>query len=72
MKKTKITMRGHVKGIKTRRLINSEYQRGFMEGQQAAALSFAGCIDGLLQRYNHVAIAPVFADIKTLVKPKYR
>ena len=47
----------HVKMVERRRLINSEYQRGFMEGQQKAAKEFAVLIDNMLGRYDHIAIA---------------
>lgn len=57
MKNTTINMKEHVHGVTQRRLINSEYQRGFMEGQQKAALEFAECIDRLLGKFDHVALA---------------
>lgn len=58
------SMTDHVKSVNTRRLINSEYQRGFMEGQQEAAMVFAGCIDMILKRHDHVATAGTFAKTR--------
>ena len=57
MKETLVKLEDHVKWVETRRLINSEYQRGFMEGQQKAAIEFAELIDKMLGRYDHVAIS---------------
>lgn len=37
------------------RFINSEYRRGFMEGQHEAAIAFAAVVDSILQKFNHVA-----------------
>ncbi|MDY0301383.1 MAG: hypothetical protein RBQ99_07340 [Trichlorobacter sp.] len=47
----------HVVMTEHRRLINGEYQRGFLEGYQSAARDMAGAIDGMLTRFNHVAVA---------------
>lgn len=57
MKKTTVSMKKHVASVNERRLINSEYQRGFMEGQHSAAMELAECIDRLLDKFNHVARA---------------
>lgn len=61
---TTITMEDHVSYIKERRLINAEYKRGFMEGQQEAAMVFARCVDTLLQQHDHVATASNFIEKK--------
>lgn len=45
-----------VKNTQKRRLVNSEYQRGFMEGQQQAALDMAISIENILRQHNHVAV----------------
>ncbi len=45
----------HIQALEERRLVNAEYQRGFMEGQQAAIKEFAAFMDGMLGRYDHVA-----------------
>jgi hypothetical protein len=52
-----ITFRKRIENAATIRLINSEYQRGFMEGQHQAAMEFAECIDRLLAKHDHVAVA---------------
>lgn len=65
MKKQKIkknTLTEHVADARIRRLINSEYKRGFMEGQQKAAMLMAGSIDTILQQYNHVALVENFSE----------
>ncbi len=65
MKKQKMkknTLTKHVADAQNRRLINSEYERGFMEGQQKAAMSMAGSIDTILQQYNHVALVKNFIE----------
>ncbi len=53
----RVSLEDHVKEIQSRRLINSEYQRGYMEGQQAAAREFAAVVDNILFRFEHVAIS---------------
>lgn len=47
----------HIDMVERRRLINGEYQRGFLEGYQKAAKDMAGAIDGMLTRFDHVAVA---------------
>lgn len=64
MRQTTVKITNHVKQVKARRLINLEYQRGFVEGQHEAALVFAVCIDTLLKRHDHVATAGNFAEAK--------
>jgi hypothetical protein len=51
------TMEEHICSVSQRRLINAEYQRGFMEGQHQAVVELAACIDRILGRYNHIAQA---------------
>lgn len=45
----------HVKAAQDRRLNNSEYQRGYLEGEQAAALAMAKVVDAILHKYDHLA-----------------
>lgn len=42
----------------SRRLINSEYRRGFMEGHIAAITKMAGCMDDLLHKNDNIASLP--------------
>jgi len=51
------TLTEHVEDVVKRRLMNEEYQRGYMEGQHQAALEFAEIVDRLLSRYDHIAVA---------------
>ena len=58
------SMMEHVKDADSRRLINGEYKRGYLEGQHAAALKMAECIDSLLAEYNRIAYVPPFVEQK--------
>lgn len=57
----KQTVKDQVKSAQTRRLINSEYRRGFMEGQHEAAMMMAECIDKILANHNTVSCPGGFA-----------
>lgn len=46
----------HVEWVQERRLMNSEYQRGFMEGQHEAVKKIALCIDQILEKHNDVCL----------------
>jgi len=59
----KSTLRNHLETTCRRRLINSEYQRGFMEGQQAAAKEFIVLIDSIMSRFDHVAVAMPLREV---------
>lgn len=50
------TLVEHVAQIENSRLINGEYRRGFMEGQQSAAQAFAAVVDAILGQFNTLAI----------------
>lgn len=55
------TVENQVKLAQRRRLINSEYRRGFMEGQHEAAMMMAECIDKILANHNSVSCPGGFA-----------
>jgi len=56
------TISEHVADAQRRRLINSEYQRGFMEGQHESAREFAVLIDRILSRYDQVALVEPWSE----------
>lgn len=56
------SLKEHVDIAAHRRLINSEYRRGFMEGQHASILVMAECIDGLSADFDHVAFGGRFVQ----------
>lgn len=47
----------HSQAVGVRRLINDQYFRGVMEGRQQAAMEMARCLDLLLQKHDHIALA---------------
>ncbi|MEI6207328.1 MAG: hypothetical protein WCP20_11130 [Desulfuromonadales bacterium] len=57
--KQKLSMTEHVSDATNRRLVNSEYQRGFMEGEHKAAEKLAQklseALNEMLAKYNGVA-----------------
>lgn len=60
----KMSFVDHVEAASQRRLINGEYQRGFMEGYHKAVIEVGGALDGLLTRFDGVATAGRY-DFKT-------
>lgn len=54
--KNRKTLVEHVEEAEKWRLVNSEYKRGYMEGQQAAAKAFAAVVDAVLGQFSNVAI----------------
>ena len=57
----KQTVKDQVEWAQSRRLINSEYRRGFMEGQHEAAMMMAECIYKILANHDRVCTAGGFA-----------
>lgn len=57
----KQTVKDQVEWAQSRRLINSEYRRGFMEGQHEAAMMMAECIDKILANHNNISCPGGFA-----------
>ncbi len=54
--KDRKTLVEHVEEAEKWRFINSEYKRGCMEGQQAAAKAFAAVVDAILGQFNDIAL----------------
>ena len=48
------TLSDRINDICTRRLVNSEYQRGFMEGYHAAASEFSKAIELMVNKFNQI------------------
>jgi hypothetical protein len=66
MKKKK-TLRGQIDMERQIRFINSEYKRGFMEGQQAVMGELAALMDHIMSRYNHISR---YTPVSGLLKEK--
>lgn len=52
MSKKKKSLAADLDMMERRHLINSEYQRGFMEGQRHALKAFAGLIDKMTEKHE--------------------
>ena len=64
------TFAEYVTDISARCATNAEYQRGYREGQEAAALEFAHVIDTMLGRYHQISSFVPRSDQKTAVLRK--
>ena len=54
------SQQSHVESVQFRRLWNNEYRRGFQEGFDEAIKHFAGTLDEMLAKHDHIATSKRF------------